>query len=203
MVSASALDNSTNERWAASRSLTAALVLMVAALLLAGCRSEPTEEAEPTVRQVAEELVRTDVADVAGLGSLSPVCPDVVDAVVGTSWQCTAMTGDQRAVDIAAVIDETGRVKLNTTNLITGAAMPSFERAAVAALNNTVGSELADDAIDCGDEPVLFPTDLSVERQMVCALVDPNNQLTYDVTLSVSDIEARQFSLVVADQPRS
>ncbi len=178
-------------------------LLFVAVLALTACSSDPEEQADPTVRQVAEDLVRNQVAETAGLGDLSPACPDVVDPLVGTAWQCTATTGDQRVVAVDAVIDNTGRVKLTTTNVITAGALPSFERAAVAALNNTVGSRLTDDAIDCGDQSILLGTDPAAERVMVCALLDPHNELTYDVNLSITDIETRQFSLVVADQPRS
>lgn len=178
-----------------------ALSIGVAALLLVitGCSSDPEEPPELTIRQTTEEMIRTDVAGVAGLGELIPVCPDVTGAVVGTAYECTATTEDQLLISLAAVIDDEGRVQLNTTNVITAAALPSFERAAVEALNSTVGSRLETDAIDCGDTPVVFGQD----RVMVCALLDPHTEKVFDVSLTITDIEARQFSLVVADQPRA
>jgi hypothetical protein len=171
--------------------------------LVAGCRSEPEQQVDQSIRQVTEDLISTEVAAQAGLGDLTPTCPDIDAAVVGTAWQCSATTENQQVVAVDAVIDDAGRVKLNTTNLITAAALPSFERAAVVALNTSVGSQLTDDAVDCGEQPVLFPSEPAVERQLVCALLDPHNQLTYDVTLTIGDIETRQFGLVVADLPRS
>ncbi|MGI9598572.1 MAG: hypothetical protein ACR2QK_20565 [Acidimicrobiales bacterium] len=177
-----------------------ALSIGVVALLfvLTGCSSEPDEEPVATVRQTTEDMIRTDVATAAGLGDLTPVCPDVPAAAVGTAYECTATTGDQRIIALAATIEETGHVKLATTNVITAAALPSFERAAVEALNSTVGSRLENDAIDCGESPVVFGQD----KVMVCALLDPHTDKVFDVSLTITDIEARQFSLVVADQPR-
>lgn len=182
---------------APSRTFCIALATLV--LLLAGCRSAPEEETPLTIRQTTENLIRADVATMAGLGDLTPVCPDVSDASVGTEYDCTATTGDQQIVTIAAKIDELGRVTLATRNMITAAALPSFERAAVDALNATVGSQLEYDAIDCGSSPVVFGQD----QVMVCALFDPHTEKTFDVSLTITDIEARQFSLVVADTPRA
>lgn len=175
-----------------------ALPVVLALLALAGCRSATEDDQSLTIRQAAEDMIRTDVATEAGLGDLSPVCPEVGDAVVGSVWACSATTADQRVVQVAGSINTEGRIELVTSNLITARALPSFERAAVAALNNEVGTRLADDAVDCGETAVIFPAD----TVMVCALFDPHTEQLYDVTLSIADIEARQFSLVVADQPR-
>lgn len=173
--------------------------LAVLLLVTTGCSSGPEEPPVLTIRQTTEKMIKNDVAGVAGLGDLVPVCPEVAGAVVGTAYECTATTEDQRLISLAAVIDDQGRVQLNTTNLITAAALPSFERAAVDALNTTVGSRLETDAIDCGDTPVVFGQD----KVMVCALLDPHTEKVFDVSLTITDIEARQFSLVVADEPRA
>lgn len=175
------------------------IVLAVTVLVLAGCRSAPEEDGVLTIRQTTENLIRADVSTQAGLGDLTPICPDVTEAAVGTAYDCTATTGDQRIISITATIDEQGRVALATNNMITAAALPSFERAAVEALNATVGSQLVADAIDCGSSPVVFGQD----KVMVCALLDPHTEKVFDVSLTITDIEARQFSLVVADQPRA
>ncbi len=153
-----------------------------------------------TIRQTAESMIQTDVASAAGLGELVAICPDVTGAVVGTTFDCTATTEQQRIVSLTATIVETGHISLVTTNLITAAALPSFELAAVEALNVAVpGTRLDNDAIDCGDVPVLIGQDNIV----LCALLDPHTQKLFDVSLTVANIEARQFSLVVADQPRA
>jgi hypothetical protein len=165
---------------------------------MAGCSSAPEESEDLTVRQVAEEMISTDVAGVAGLGQLSPVCPEVPEPVVGTAFDCTATSEDQRIVSLTGTIDDTGRIQLATNNMITAAALPSFERAAVAALNAEVGSKLVDEAIDCGESPVVFGQD----QVMVCGLLDPLTERIFDVSLTITDIERRQFSLVVAEAPR-
>lgn len=172
--------------------------IAVAALTAAGCTGR-SDDATPTIRQTAEELIRTTVGSESGLGELSPVCPEVPAPVVGSTWQCSATTADQRTVTLDGVINQDGRVELATSNVIAAAALPSFERAAVKALNETVGSRLSDDDIDCGEAPVLFA---GPERIMVCALFDPHTEETYDVSLTVTNIEDRQFNLVVADTPR-
>lgn len=174
------------------------VVLALVVLVAAGCSRGPDDEPVPTVRQLTEELIRTDVATQAAVGDLTPSCPEVPVATAGTTWQCTAMTADQRVVQVDAVVNDLGQIELATSNLITGPALPSFERAAVLALNNEVGSRLEDDDVDCGDRAVVF----TAEPVMVCALFDPDTRQTYDVSLTISDIEARQFTLRVADAPR-
>lgn len=173
-------------------------------LVAVGCSSDPEPEAPETIRTITEELIENQVTAPAGLGQLTAACPEVdpTTAGVGTTFQCTATTEDQRVIGLTATIDNDGKVGLTTTNLITGPALPSFERAAVDALNETVQSELDYSAIDCGDSAVIFAVDQSTPKNMVCALFDPLTNATYDVTLTIADIEARQFSLVVADQPR-
>ena len=170
---------------------------MVVLLLTSACSSSDDDDQPLTIRTTAEEMIAGPVADQAGLGPLTAACPDVAVAV-GTAFDCTATTEDQRTVAIGGVINDQGRVELITRNVITSGALPSFERAAAQALNDTVGSRLADDAVDCGEQTVVF----GQEQVMVCALLDPHTQKTFDITLTIADIEARQFSLVVADEPR-
>ncbi|MEM9655219.1 MAG: hypothetical protein AAGA65_24220 [Actinomycetota bacterium] len=174
-------------------------------LVAIGCGSDPPEEeTAPTIRMTTEALIEAEVTGPAALGALTPACPEINSetAAVGTTFQCTATTGDERVLTLLATIGEDGRVQVTTTNVITGPALPSFERAAVEALNTTVQSSLEESAIDCGEETVVLPLDQNGQALLVCALFDPVAEATYDVTLSISDIEARQFSLVVADQPR-
>ncbi len=174
-------------------------MVMAVLAIASACRSSPDDDVV-TVRQTTEDMIREEVATQAGLGDLSPVCPEIDLAVsgVGTTWDCSATTADQRVITLAAVINDQGRIELATRNMIAAAALPSFERAAVQALNDTVGSRLEEGAIDCGEVSVVF----GPEQVMICALFDPHTEETYDVTLDITDIETRQFSLVVADRPR-
>lgn len=185
----------------AGKRTTVAAIAAVALFIIAGCTSDPEEEAEPTIRETSEDLIRGQVAEGAGLGELNPACPEIdrFGAQPGMTWDCTATTEDQRVIGVRAVINDQGQVEVATTNMIAAAALPSFERAAVKALNDTVGSNLEEDAVDCGDLPVVF----AQSQVMVCALFDPHTQETYDISLDIQDIETRQFTLVVADQPRT
>lgn len=177
-----------------------ALIPAVAlALLLSACSSSTEEPAVLTVRQTAEEMIRTEMADGAGLGDLVPQCPEVANAAVGIAFSCTATTEQQGIVAVTASIAESGHLQMNTTNVVTAAALPSFERAAVDALNAAVpGTRLETNAIDCGESSVLVAQD----NVMNCVLLDPHTQKFFDVMLTIANIEARQFSLVVAEDPR-
>lgn len=176
-------------------------VVFAFAVVAAGCQS--SDEPDLTIRQTTEDLIRTAVADQVGLGDLSPICPEVEGAAVGLTWQCTATSAEGQVVALDAVINSEGQIELATTNVITSMALPTFEQAAVQALNTTVGSQLADEAIDCGEASVVFDPAQVDNQLLVCALLDPHTEQTYDVTLNVNDIEGRQFSLVVADEPRA
>lgn len=186
-------------------SRAACCVVALFALLVVGCRSAPEEEAEPTIRMSTEALIEAQVTGPAGLGELTTACPEIDPATagIGTTFQCTATTEDEQVLALTATIDDQGRVQVATTNVIVGPALPSFERAAVDALNEAVQSSLEYSAIDCGEQTVVLSAGQNGERWMVCALFDPLTEATFDVTLSITDIEARQFSLVVADQPRA
>lgn len=173
--------------------------------LLAGCGSsdsdagpDPAPAEAMTVQRATEELIAGPVAEAAGLGSLLPVCPDMAGAVPGDSFTCTASTEEQKTVRLTATVQPTGQVELATTNVITVEALPSFEQAAIDALNSTVEVPLTYEHIDCGPDSVVVNDDAT----LVCALRDPQTDAIFDVTLTITDLEARQFSLVVADAPR-
>ncbi len=173
-------------------------------LSLAGCLSSGDDETGQVFspREAAEELIAGPVANEVGLGPLTASCPEMNGADAGDVFPCTAATETQREISIDATIMASGQVELTTTNVITGDALPSFEQAAVSALNatlaDTLTSPLLPTAIDCGDTTVVLADD----RMMICALTDPTTQQIFDVSLTINDIESRQFSLVVANQPR-
>lgn len=171
-------------------------------LTLVGCLSSDSEgdgDGVLTPREAAEELIAGPLASEAGLGPLVASCPEMTSATVGDVFPCTAATETQREVNVDATITASGQVELTTTNVIKGAALPSFEQAAVDALNATVDVSLGYDAVDCGEVSVV----LAGDRMMICTLTDPQTQQIFDISLTIDDIEARQFSLVVADRPRS
>ncbi|MDH3295050.1 MAG: hypothetical protein OER95_12100 [Acidimicrobiia bacterium] len=170
--------------------------------LVSGCLSSGNGTEAPQVlspREAAEELISGPMATEVGLGDLTVSCPEMNGATAGDVFPCTAATEAQRVINVDAAILPSGQVELTTTNVITGDALPSFEVAAVNALNATLDVTLLPEAIDCGDTSVVLADD----RMMICALTDPTTLQVFDVSLTIDDIETRQFSLVVANQPRS
>jgi len=169
--------------------------------MLTGCLNsgESDENQVLSPREAAEQLIAGPLATEVGLGPLVASCPEMTGGTAGDVFPCTAATETQRLVNVDATIMPSGQVELATTNVITGGALPSFEQAAVDALNATVSVSLTPDAMECGETSIVLADD----RMMICALTDPQTQQIFDVSLTIDDIEGRQFSLVVADRPRS
>lgn len=177
--------------------------LLAAGAILTGCLDSGGNADSGTVltpAQAAEQLIAGPLAEQVGLGPLSPSCPDMTSATGGDVFPCTAATETDRLVNIDAAILPSGQVELSTTNVIVGSALPSFEQSAIDAINKVrPDANLATGAVECGDSSVVLPDD----RMMICELTDPRTEQIFEVSLTVDDIEARQFSLVVADRPKS
>ncbi len=144
-------------------------------------------------------MVADTMAEALGLGDLRPTCDDVADPQVGVTFECTAITDEQRTVWLDGQINAEGKIELVTRNVIRAEALPSFELAAAEALNFSVGTSLTEGDIGCGDQPVVLGSD----QVMVCAVTDPNTDEVFDVTMTMTDLEARRFSLVVSEDPRT
>lgn len=175
--------------------------------LVTGCTSGGDEVAEeqpaPTSpRAATEALITGPMAEAIGLGPLSASCPEMTGATVGQVFQCSATTvnaeENQNTIEVAAEILASGQVDLSTTNVVTAEALTSFEQAAVDALNTTLEDPLPYDNMDCGQNSLV----LSPDRTLTCGLLDPATDDVFDVTLSISDLEGRQFALAVAEVPR-
>lgn len=182
------------------RTLRAPIVALtvVIALVAAGCSSAPQVDTSVDPKTLAEEMIAGDLATSVGLGPLLGVCNDPGPLAVGTSFGCTATTEPGQVIEVAGVVNPEGRIQLTTTNLVSAAALPSFERNAAAALNNSVGSNFTAESVDCGNSALVLPPDFV----MPCALKMPASGEVYDLTLTITDLDGRRFSLVVGDQPR-
>lgn len=192
------------KRLADCRHLGAIVVGLSAAVgVLTGCLDSGGDAESGIVltpTQAAEQLIAGPLAEQVGLGPLSPSCPDMTAAAGGDVFPCTAATETDRLVNVDAAILSTGQVELSTTNVILGSALPSFEQSAVDAINKVrPDANLESGAVECGDTSVVLPDD----RMMICELTDPRTEQIFEVSLTVDDIEGRQFSLVVADRPKS
>ncbi len=175
------------------------LVLAVAAGLVGACSSdaEPEEASDP--RSIAEGMINGEMATIVGLGPLVGLCGDLGPLVVGSTFGCTATTEAGDVIQIRGEVNPDGRLELTTTNLVADTSLPSFEREAAAALNTSVGSNFTAEAVDCGGGAVVLPSDFTMQ----CALIMPSSGQIFDLTLTITDLDGRRFSLVVADEPRS
>lgn len=189
-------------RRSGGRSVTAVVAALVAVAVLTGCLDSGGEADTAiilTPAQAAEQLIAGPLAEQVGLGPLTADCPDMAGATGGDVFPCTAATETDRLLTVDAAILPTGQVELSTTNVILGSALPSFEQSAVDAINKVrPDANLATGAVECGDTSVVLPDD----RMMICELTDPRTEQIFEVSLTVDDIEGRQFSLVVADRPK-
>lgn len=167
--------------------------------MLGACSSDP--EVLPPVegsQSLAEDMIVGDLATSVGLGPLVPSCNDPGPLAVGITFACTATTEPGVVIQIQGSVNAEGHLALATTNLVSAAALPSFEREAAAALNNSVGSNFTAESVDCGATSIVLPADFVMD----CALVMPASGEVFDVTLTITDLDQRRFSLVVGELPR-
>lgn len=147
---------------------------------------------------MAEDMIAGDLATSVGLGPLTPSCNDPGPLTVGVSFTCTATTDPGGVIQIQGSVNGEGHLELMTTNLVSAAALPSFEREVAANLNTSVGSNFTAESVDCGGVAVVLPVDFVLD----CALVMPASGEVFDVTLTITNLDARRFSLVVSEFPR-
>ena len=177
----------------------AMFVAAVVAVLLGACTSEPEVDALTDPQTLSEQMIAGDLATELGLGPLVGICNDPGRLAVGTTFACTATTEAGDVVQVAGEVNGEGRIELTTTNVVSSWALPSFERDAAAALNNSVGSNFTAESVDCGVASVVLDPDFVLP----CALMMPSSGDVFDLTLTITDLDARRFSLLVADAPRS
>ncbi|MEL7157861.1 MAG: hypothetical protein AAFN30_14880 [Actinomycetota bacterium] len=178
----------------------AAIMGIAVALVLAGCSRAPeAEPAGPVTQSLAEEMIAGELATTVGLGPLTPACNDPGVYRFDTAFACTATTGPGAVINVHGSVNPEGHLNLATTNLVSAAAVPSFEREVAALLNNSVGSNFTADAVDCGPAAVV----LTVDQTMTCALLMPASGQVFDVSLTITDLDGRIFALQVADEPRT
>ncbi len=149
----------------------------------------------------AETMIAGEMATAIGLGPLTPACNDPGTLDIGVSFACTAARTTQPPGDpiqITGTINPDGHLGLVTINLISAAALPSFERQAASQLNESAGANFTADSVDCGNTSVV----LGADKVLRCALIMPASGQVYDLDLAVTDLDSRHFALKVADTPR-
>ena len=177
----------------------AIIVASAGAFLLAACSAGSELDVDDNADVLAEEMISGELATTIGLGPLSSRCDDPGRLAADTTFSCTATTDFGDVIQIHGAVNDEGRLALTTTNLVSAAALPSFEREVAALLNTEVGSNFTAESVDCGTTALV----LSADFVMGCTLVMPASGELFDVTVTITDLDGRQFSLVVGDEPRS
>ncbi len=176
------------------------IIAFTGVLLLAGCSSsDPEATTDDLPRSLADEMIMGELATTIGLGPLTSTCNTPAVLAIDTVFDCVATTEAGQSIQIHASFDPEGKLALVTTNLVSAPALPSFEREVAAMLNDSVGSNFTAESVDCGSTAVVLPPDFT----MGCALAMPASAEVFDVSLTISDLDGRTFSLVVSDQPRA
>ncbi len=176
------------------------MLLVVVALVAAGCSaSGEFSVGTPSVEDQTEDLIEGDIANQIGLGDLNATCTKPASDDVGSRFLCTAATEDGRTVEFQAVIEEDGAYA-ETTNVIIADKVDDVEAVIVAELENASGTDLADDAVDCGDGSIIVDD----QNEFVCAFTSPSGDV-FDVTVTFSglDTDNPTFGFQVADEPRT
>ena len=168
--------------------------------MLAACSSpEPGEESEGESPSLAQEMIEGELATTIGLGPLTSDCATPAVLAIDSVFDCTATTATGEAIQIQGSVTPEGKLTLVTTNLVSAAALPGFEREVAAILNDSEGTNFTAESVDCGATAVVLPPDFV----MGCALVMPASAEVFDVTLTITDLDGRLFGLLVSDQPRT
>jgi hypothetical protein len=144
-------------------------------------------------------MIEGELATSIGLGPLVSSCNDPAALALDSVFDCTATTETGEVIQLHGSVTPEGKLALVTTNLVSASALPGFEREVAAMLNDSVGSNFTAESVDCGSTAVVLPPDFV----MGCALVMPASGEVFDVTLTITDLDGRAFSLVVSDQPRT
>ncbi len=177
-----------------------ALLVLVAALA-AACSDAVRPTPATSGPALAEQLIAGPLADQAGLGRLSPTCPDPGPLAVGTTFTCTATHAAQPgdpALQVHVAVKPDGHLALTTLNLITPAALPAYRTDAAAQVSRTVGADVAADAVDCGTAAVVVADD----NVLLCKVTMGPGKV-YDLRLTITDVNGRRFTAEVANPPRA
>lgn len=129
------------------------------------------------------------------LAITNTVCEDPADEEVGATFECTS-DSDGQTINFEVRIEEDDRIFAGPTNVIGTAPLLRLETASVQALNRENDFSLPEDSMDCGDDAVI----LDSEMQMTCLLADPSTDVTYEVLVTVTDVNAGDFSVVIVGE---
>ncbi len=145
----------------------------------------------------AVSLIEDDLGPQLGLGEVDAECNSPASSDVGTRFNCTADVDGQIA-RFEALIDAEDHINVQSLNVVTADDIVQLDQAATALLEPQVGGGLGPDSLLCGDQSLI----LDDSREVSCAFVNPNDGLTYDATITITNMAEGAFELSVEDTPR-
>lgn len=176
------------------RGMAKTTMLAVAVAGLVGACSAEFSIGGQSPEDAAVDLIEGELSDELGV-AMTGECDDVDDPEVGVSFDCTGTTDDGDVVEFVTLIDDDDHISVDSVNLVTAEGVPQYEAAAAEALTEQAGVTLDPADVDCGDDPVIFDSSMT----MPCTVTDPSNGDVYDATLTVTDLEAGLFDIEVGD----
>lgn len=172
-----------------------ALISILALSMLAGACSASFSIGGKSPEDAAAELIEGELSDQVGL-DLTASCPELDDPEEGDQFECTGTTDDARVIIFTVDIGDE-EVFANSTNMLLGSAVASFEQTIVDALNAENALELPDGSVDCGTGALI----VDAAGQLLCRLSDPNSNDVYDTVITITDQTNWGFSIDVANEP--
>lgn len=140
-----------------------------------------------------------EMQNLLNVGPLTNVtCEQPPTNDVGTIFPCVA-DAEPGQVRYNVEINQVANVIARTANAILPEFQARLAAEAAVVLNNQVGSNLAEDSIDCGNRAVLFE---EREPMLLCALTSPDTGDVFDTIITITNVETGQFVVEVADTPR-
>lgn len=172
------------------------LLLATGMLIMAACGGSISFSiGGESVEDAAEDLIEGELADGLGLGELSAACEDVDEPQVGSKFSCLATTENGQVVKIDGEVDREDHINLLTSNYISVDGLRSLETIAEESLREQNGLEVIDDAIDCGNDPIVFGDDAAI----LCAITDPTGAV-FDFHIRDIVTQPVDFNYEIGDQ---
>lgn len=182
----------------APRTLVAALVTGVAAILVASCSSG--SGGPEAVAETAVELIEGELAEQIDLGELEGECEEPADAAEGETFTCSATTEDGRTIEFLGTLESEDEVNVVSTNVLVERDIDAVREEGARALSEETGQAIEPDDIECDDVIILEGTD-----DFECAITEPETGEVYGLTVSTGGIDpgvgVRDLSFEISQEP--
>ena len=144
-------------------------------LLLAACGGD--------AQQTATAVIENQIADQVGLGELTADCDEPDTREVGTTFSCTATTGDGDVIELTTTFEDDDRIFVLPTNVLLADDMPLVEAEAAQVIGSEVGAEIAPADVECPGRSVV----MDANDQMRCRITDTSSGTTFVLIVTLSD----------------